>query len=123
MKKTITFLWGMLVLCLPSIAQLFVNPSNTAGYDQQKSSLILHLRQSGLTLVTDSMDYHPGSTVTINGAGFLSGETVTLQVSHANGLFDNDNSASHQPWNVSADNSGNFVSTWLVPVDEDENGA
>jgi hypothetical protein len=72
------------------------------------------------TLITDKQDYAPGSTVTITGSGFYAGETVKLQVLHYNENGDNDNSGAHQPWLINADNTGNFVTTWLVPADEDE---
>lgn len=70
------------------------------------------------TLSTDKPDYPPGSTVILTGSGFQSGEPVTLQVLH-DGEGDNDESE-HQPWTVTADESGNFVTTWHIPVDGDE---
>src|SRR6266704_314015 len=74
-------------------------------------------------LTTDQPDYPPGATVTITGSGFGSNDTVTLQVLHVLDLFDNDTSPAHQPWTVTADVDGNFVTTWLIPRDEDEGGA
>src|SRR5439155_6369053 len=67
--------------------------------------------------------YPPGATVTITGTGFTPGETVTLQVLHLDTNGDNDTSAAHQPWTVTADASGNISTTWLVPPDQDELGA
>jgi hypothetical protein len=75
------------------------------------------------TVTTDLPDYPPGSTVIITGSGFLAGESVKLQVLHYDINGDNDASAAHQPWYVTADADGNISSTWLVPLDEDEFGA
>src|SRR5690242_13207184 len=77
----------------------------------------------GASLTTDASDYAPGSAVTLTGSGFSAGELVTMQVVHADGLGDNDNSIAHQPWNVEADGDGNLVAIWNVPADEDESGA
>src|SRR5437016_1933928 len=76
------------------------------------------------TVTTDQADYPPGSTVYITGTGFAPGETVTCQVLHVDAtVTDNDTSTAHQPWDVVADDSGNFSTTWYVPLDEDELGA
>ena len=75
------------------------------------------------TVTTDQPDYPPGSTVVITGSGFLAGESVKLQVLHYDINGDNDASAAHQPWYVTADADGNISATWLVPLDEDELGA
>ena len=37
---------------------------------------------SGATVVTDKLDYPPGGTAYITGAGFDPGESVSLQVLH-----------------------------------------
>jgi len=71
---------------------------------------------------TDQQDYAPGSTVYITGSGFTANETVTLQVLHV-GDGDDEISAAHQPWTITADAGGNINATWLVPADEDEVGA
>src|SRR5258708_7897355 len=75
------------------------------------------------TITTDKSDYPPGATVTITGSGFGSNDTVTVQVLHVLDLYDNDSSAAHQPWTIVADGNGNFATTWLIPLDEDEGGA
>src|SRR5260221_3233354 len=72
------------------------------------------------TVTTDQSDYSPASTVTITGSGFAAGETITVQVLHVDGTLDNATSSAHLPWEVVADASGNFTSTWLVPADQDE---
>src|SRR5438309_9788828 len=74
------------------------------------------------TIATDQGDYPPGSTVIITGTGWQPGETVTLQVVHADPTLDNSEPA-HQPWIVTADEFGNVSSSWSVPADQDELGA
>ena len=78
---------------------------------------------TGATVTTDLIDYPPGSTVTITGNGFGSNDTVTVQVVHPLDIYDTYTSLAHAPWNVSADSDGNFVTTWIVPLAEDEGGA
>ena len=75
------------------------------------------------TLTSDEADYPPGSTVTLMGSDFIPRETVTLQVLHYGIDGDNDTSAAHQPWTVTADENGDFTTTWIVPPDQDELGA
>src|SRR5207249_3393099 len=54
----------------------------------------------------------------------LPNETVELQVFHVGGGIDDDEtSPAHQPWQITADGSGSFQTTWLVPAAEDEGGA
>lgn len=72
------------------------------------------------TLTTDKPDYPPGSTVILTGSGFQAYETIELKVLHNPDDGDNTSSIAHQPWNASADENGNFTTTWLVPADEDE---
>src|SRR5947207_6734766 len=43
------------------------------------------LPQPGASLTTDHTDYPPGSTAQVSGSGFNAGETVELQVLHADG--------------------------------------
>src|SRR6266699_1405568 len=82
-------------------------------------------QSAGPTVTTDQSDYPPGGTVYITGAGFQPNETVTNQVLHADPNVPNDDATSpaHQPWTVTADENGNFSTTWDVPLDEDEGGA
>ena len=75
------------------------------------------------TLTSDQADYPPGSTVTLTGSSFGAGDTVTLEVVHADGTFDNDTSEAHVQWTVIADAKGNFTTNWFVPADQDESGA
>src|ERR1043166_483534 len=78
---------------------------------------------SQATLISDKSDYPPGDTVLLSGAGFTPAEAITLEVMHSDGTFDNDSSEAHQPWQVTADDSGSFQTTWFVPTDQDELGA
>ena len=65
---------------------------------------------------TDQADYAPGSTAVIFGSGFLPGETVTLQVPHADGTPNT--GADHAPWTIIADALGSFQTTWHVCEDD-----
>src|SRR5258706_1892879 len=85
--------------------------------------VVLARAQGTATLSSDQTDYAPGSTATLTGSGFQAGETVTLQVLHDPTGGDDATSPAHQPWTVAADSSGNFVTTWQVPADQDEVGA
>src|SRR5690349_17264272 len=68
--------------------------------------------QAQATLTSDQQDYPPGSTVILTGSGFQSGETVKVQVLHYDINGDNDTSAAHQPWTVTANANGGFTTTW-----------
>ncbi len=68
------------------------------------------------SLTSDKGDYPPGATAELTGAGFQPGETVTLQVLHADGSPSN--GADHDPWYVVADAQGGFVTTWHVCEDD-----
>ena len=68
------------------------------------------------TITTDQPDYAPGSTATFTGSGFTVGETVSLVVHHADGTPDS--GADHDPWMVTADANGDFVTTWHVCEDD-----
>ena len=69
-------------------------------------------------LTSDSADYQPGSTATLTGTGFLPGETVKMQVLHADYQPGDPIGADHEPWDVVADGSGNFTTTWHVCEDD-----
>ncbi|MBC7687873.1 MAG: hypothetical protein H7211_06805, partial [Aquabacterium sp.] len=72
--------------------------------------------QGQATLVSDKADYAPGTTAIFTGSGFQPGEQVKLLVLHYDGT--SDGGADHQPWMVTADASGNFVTTWHVCEDD-----
>src|SRR5436190_8101567 len=61
------------------------------------------------TIVTDRADYAPGTTVTITGSGWVPGETVTLTLEEVPMLD------VHALQPVTADASGNIISTEFVP--------
>src|SRR2546428_2055508 len=68
------------------------------------------------TLQSDQPDYAPGATAILTGAGFGAGEQVVLQVHHADATPDS--GADHEPWTVTADGEGAFVTTWHVREDD-----
>ncbi|HEX9152716.1 MAG TPA: hypothetical protein VF842_11570, partial [Flavobacterium sp.] len=70
----------------------------------------------GQTLTSDQPDYAPGTTATFTGTGFTPGETITLQVMHADETPDT--GEDHGTWIVTADENGNFVTTWHVCEDD-----
>jgi hypothetical protein len=67
-------------------------------------------------VATDHSDYPPGATARINGFGFATGETVILQVLHADG--NPSTGEEHEPWSVTADMDGAFESSWPVCTDD-----
>lgn len=64
---------------------------------------------------TDKADYAPGETVTLYGLDFSPNETVSLQVTFADGRPAT--GASHEPWSVVADAAGVITGTWVVTQD------
>ena len=61
------------------------------------------------SITVDHPDYYPGDTVTITGAGFGANDDVAVQVLHIREIFDNNSSAAHLPWHVTASAGGGFV--------------
>jgi len=92
-------------------AQTIINPSNTPGYDSIKAASINSLTY-GVSFVTDSADYQPGSTVHFSGSGFFASETVVLQVSLI-GTPTGTGSA-YNPFSVVCDENGSFNAYWYV---------
>jgi len=68
------------------------------------------------SVTTDQSDYPPGSTVNITGTGFQPGEIVQCQVLRVD--IDENAGLEHYPWPVTADENGNFQTTWYVTPDE-----
>src|SRR5215813_12488538 len=68
------------------------------------------------TVYTDKPNYQPGETAIITGSGFWPNEVVTLQVVHTDGI--GEGGAGHAPWTVTADDFGNFTTTWFVDPDD-----
>ncbi len=75
------------------------------------------------SVATDLLDYPPGATAIITGSGFQAGETVTLLVEHVGDDPLGTDEEYHQPWDVVADDYGNFETSWYVPTDGDALGA
>src|SRR6266550_1177451 len=63
----------------------------------------------GPTLTTDQQDYPPFSYVTFTGTGFQPGETVDMIVVETDPI-----QQSFEPWQVIADENGNFATSWYV---------
>src|SRR5438093_11502846 len=61
---------------------------------------------------TDQADYAAGSTAVIAGSGFVSAESIVVQVLHADGTPDT--GEDHQPWTAMADADGHFKTEWRV---------
>ncbi|HEX2896722.1 MAG TPA: hypothetical protein VHP63_01550, partial [candidate division Zixibacteria bacterium] len=70
------------------------------------------------TVITDSTDYPPGSTVMITGSGFGSFENVELQVTHLDG--DPVGGDGHDPWTARSSFAGGFATYWVVPFDDND---
>ena len=62
-----------------SKAQVITNPSNNSGYDSTKATIHSNTTP-GVSLVSDSIDYQPGSTAIFTGTGFLPNEQVKIKV-------------------------------------------
>jgi len=69
------------------------------------------------SLISDQADYAPGSVAVLSGSGFQPGESVRMQVLHADGAPSG--GADHDPWFTDpADANGQFVTTWHVCEDD-----
>ena len=67
------------------------------------------------TITTDKPDYAPLSTAIFTGSGFAPNEDVLLKVKNLNQPCNTiTGDSSYLPWTVTADASGNFVTTWTV---------
>jgi hypothetical protein len=64
-------------------------------------------------LTTDQTDYGPGEVVVLVGSGFVPSEFVSVRAVHMAGST----GPGHDPWIVAADESGRFVTTWVVLKD------
>lgn len=113
MKRIVTLL-TIACIALSVNSQTIINPSGTPGYDAQKMMSVNPTGSTGASLLTDSADYHPGSVATFTGAGFIPGETIEMLVLHT---LPPSGGPAHQPWTVTADANGEFVTTWIVGND------
>lgn len=67
------------------------------------------------TVTSDADDYPPRSTAIFTGAGFEPGESVELKVKNLTQPCNTVSAdSSYLPWTVQADESGGFVTEWLV---------
>ena len=64
------------------------------------------------TITTDAVDYPPGATVFITGAGFEAGETVTISIVHSDG-----DGTTHDVGAALVGDDGSFDATWTVQDD------
>src|SRR6266536_2489227 len=67
----------------------------------------------GPTLTTDREDYPPFSYVYFTGTGFEPGETVNMIVVELDPV-----EQSFEPWDVVADENGNFQTSWYIYSEE-----
>lgn len=100
-----------IIFSLKINAQSFINPSNNFGYDSSKAS-IRTSSTPGVSLITDSIDYQPGSTAIFTGTGFLPNEQVSIKVTLL-GLPAGYGPA-YDPFTVTANAQGNFNAYWYV---------
>ncbi|MGA9723929.1 MAG: kelch repeat-containing protein, partial [Candidatus Binatus sp.] len=92
---------------LPAVGQVLMS----GGADASGNPLALSEMYSYQTIRTDMADYPPGSPVTIYGAGFAPGETVTLQIQET----DTDDT-----WLTdTADSTGSFTDNSFMIQDND----
>lgn len=75
------------------------------------------------TVGTDLSDYEPAATALISGSGYGVGETISVQILHADGTT---GGAGHDAWNVTDGGDGdldgaldgNFQTSWYVDPDD-----
>ena len=115
-------LWTLLAALLMLGQHLAVSPAKAqeapAGEPSGASSATIPLPDTteGTAVWTDQSDYLPGATATIAGRGFQPGETVFVQVLHADGTPAT--GADHEPWAIVADAEGAFQTAWHVCEDD-----
>ncbi len=67
---------------------------------------------AGPVLRTDKESYLAGEIIAVSGAGFAPGESVMLQVKHADGTVES--GMGHEPWWVYAGADGTINTTWAL---------
>src|SRR5688572_27525879 len=101
-------------------SSLFSHPSLTLtrliALSTGALSLLFSVRSHAAEIFTDQLDYQPGDTVFVIGSGFAPGETIFLQVAHADGQ--GLSGSWGDPWTASADQDGNVLTTWEVCPEE-----
>src|SRR5438876_8546907 len=102
----------------PLASQVFnLQRSRVESQAAQRSSQGPEAPNTEPTLTTDREDYAPYSYVYFHGAGFEPGETVQMIVAETDPV-----QQSFEPWEVVADENGNFTTSWYV-FSRDFNGA
>jgi hypothetical protein len=140
--------WGILIALILTIGSVTMLAGNQTAAEQRSSLLqnsdsafasLLKLRSlpfflntfdpkdpltalaDEATVRTNQSNYHPGETAKITGEDFGANETVTLQVVHSDGTPPG--GGGHDPWNVTTDANGSFLTTWYVDPDDSANSA
>src|SRR6266568_3421070 len=100
-------------------AKKLYEPLNTQVFTLQRSRVESQAAQRSAqgpealdnepTLTTDRQDYPPYSYVYFTGSGFQPGETVNMIVVETDPI-----QQSFEPWDVVADENGNFQTSWYV---------
>jgi len=96
----------------PLASQVFnlaTSRAESVGQSAQQSSQESDSPNDEPTLTTDRDDYPPYSYVYFTGTGFQPGETVNMIVVETDPI-----QQSFQPWDVVADENGNFQTSWYV---------
>ena len=91
-------------------------PAGQSNVTHTRTGAGAQANSEGASLATDKADYLPGETATITGSGFDANEDVSVVVTHADGTMPE--GAGHQPWTVTADESGGISTTWTVCSDD-----
>ncbi len=116
--KMITIDTAVVTCCLPTwnVARRRARRSLYCIMFAFLASVAFSLTSRAASVETDRLDYPPGATATITGAGFGANDVVTVQVLHADGTPST--GEDHEPWTVNADASGNFTTIWIVCTDD-----
>ncbi len=110
-KKMCLLVFYLLFINTLSIAQVITNPSNNSGYDSTKATIHSNTTP-GVSLVSDSIDYQPGSTAIFTGTGFLPNEQVRIKVTLLGTPVGY--GPAYDPFTVTANAQGSFNAYWYV---------
>ncbi|MCH9031367.1 MAG: T9SS type A sorting domain-containing protein [candidate division Zixibacteria bacterium] len=72
------------------------------------------LRAYAALVLTDNSAYSAGLSASIDGSAYGANEDVTLQVTYLDGSLLAGTSG--DPWTVTSDNQGNFLTSWMTPM-------
>src|SRR5206468_3306201 len=95
------------------VFDLATSRAESAQQSAQQSVQEGEAPNEGPTLTTDREDYPPYSYVYFTGTGFQPGETVNMIVVELDPI-----QQSFQPWDVVADENGNFQTSWYISSEE-----